>query len=123
MVNTRKGGKMADESDNIVNELYAESHVLYKEYTAEVIQFTEKDIPINGEKTTGDGTVLRFKNGYLHAEGTPAIEGPGHAEYWENGILIKALTDNFDTLEIWENGQPVRIEKNLAERRENGEEI
>ena len=28
-----------------------------------------------------------------------------------------------DTEEYWENGVPVRIEKNLAERRNNGENI
>lgn len=50
--------------------------------------------------------IYSFKDGVLHSENNePAVQYPGH---WE----------------IWENGVPVRIETNLAERRrkeaENG---
>ena len=69
--------------------------------------------------------IYSFKDGVLHSENNePAVQYPGHWEIWENGLLKKVVADGGDTEEYWENGVPVRIETNLAERRikeaENG---
>ena len=69
--------------------------------------------------------IYSFKDGVLHSENNePAVQYPGHWEIWEKGVLKKVVADGGDTEEYWENGVPVRIETNLAERRrkeaENG---
>lgn len=91
----------------------------------------ENNEPITGQVTDtlmvfGVPTLVicNFKDGYFHSDGDrPAIEYPMHWEYWENGYIKKIKADGGDTEEYWENGLPVRIETNLAERREKGEDI
>lgn len=58
----------------------------YPEYENKLV----KDIngqPISGD-VFNDGTILRFKNGYLDGGVQPAIEqNDGYAEYYNNGIF------------------------------------
>lgn len=62
--------------------------------------------------------IYNFKDGVLHSENNePAVQYPGHWEMWNRGVLVKVVADGGDTEEYWENGVPVRIETNLAERR------
>lgn len=77
------------------------------------------------DEKTAKLVIYNFKDGLLHSENDePAIQYPGHWEIWENGLIKKVTADGGDTEEFWENGVPVRIETNLAERRrreaENG---
>ena len=77
------------------------------------------------DEKTAKIVIYNFKDGLLHSENDePAIQYPGHWEIWENGLIKKVTADGGDTEEFWENGVPVRIETNLAERRrreaENG---
>ena len=77
------------------------------------------------DEKTAKLVIYNFKDGLLHSENDePAIQYPGHWEIWENGLIKKVMADGGDTEEFWENGVPVRIETNLAERRrrevENG---
>ena len=90
-----------------------------------------EDIFLNTEDSdmfdvkTAKVVIYNFKDGFLHSENDePAIQYPGHWEYWEKGLIKKVVADGGDTEEYWEDGVPVRIETNLAERRrqevENG---
>ena len=77
------------------------------------------------DEKTAKLVIYNFKDGILHSENDePAIQYPGHWEIWGNGLIKKVTADGGDTEEFWENGVPVRIETNLAERRrreaENG---
>ena len=77
------------------------------------------------DEKTAKVVIYNFKDGFLHSENDePAIQYPGHWEYWEKGLIKKVVADGGDTEEYWEDGVPVRIETNLAERRrrevENG---
>ena len=77
------------------------------------------------DEKTAKLVIYNFKDGVLHSENDePAVQYPGHWEIWENGLIKKVMADGGDTEEFWENGVPVRIETNLAERRrrevENG---
>ena len=35
-----------------------------------------------------------------------------HWEYWNNGLITKVVDDGGATKEYWENGVPVKIERN-----------
>ena len=77
------------------------------------------------DEKTAKVVIYNFKDGFLHSENDePAIQYPGHWEYWEKGLIKKVVADGGDTEEYWENGVPIRIETNLSERRrrevENG---
>ncbi|WP_318714491.1 hypothetical protein, partial [Treponema sp.] len=51
------------------------------------------------DESTARIVIYNFKDGVLHStDDEPAVQYPGHWEYWENGV-------------------PVRIETNLAVRR------
>ena len=84
-------------------------------------------MPLVGQQVqyeSGRMVLYNFTNGLLNSQDDePAIEYPGHWEYWKDGLITKVVTDGGDTEEYWENGVPVRIETNLAERRRNGEKI
>ena len=70
------------------------------------------------DESTARIVIYNFKNGVLHSEnGEPAVQYPGHWEMWNQGLIEKVVSDGGDTEEYWENGVPVRIETNLAERR------
>ena len=50
-----------------------------------------------------EGYICRLKNGLLHGnEAYPAIEGPGHIEYWEEGVLKEISTNGFKRTEKYE---------------------
>ena len=71
------------------------------------------------DEKTAKVVIYNFKDGFLHSENDE------HAiQYWEKGLIKKVVADGGDTEEYWEEGVPVRIETNLAERRrrevENG---
>jgi hypothetical protein len=74
--------------------------------------------PIRGEVTTSEGVILRFIDGLLDGDritggetiSLPAVEAPGHLEWWRGGRLHRdgglpaVAGDNFRVLEWWENG-------------------
>ncbi len=67
--------------------------------------FTRGDdpTPINGEHMLVEGYICRLKNGLLHgSEAFPAVEGPGHIEYWEEGVLKEISTNGFKRIEKYE---------------------
>ena len=124
------------------NELYQKSKSLHKVLQFKRFMDSETGKYLNGQIVRlEDGYLLEgdegfdekkaklviysFKDGVLHSENNePAVQYPGHWEIWEKGLLKKVVADGGDTEEYWENGVPVRIETNLAERRikeaENG---
>ena len=68
--------------------------------------------------------IYNFKEGVLQSENNePAVQYPGHWEYWNHGLITKVVADGGDTEEYWENGVPVRIETDLAVRRMKGESV
>lgn len=70
------------------------------------------------DESTARIVIYNFKDGVLHSENNePAVQYPGHWEMWNRGVLVKVVANGGDTEEYWENGVPVRIETNLAERR------
>ena len=124
------------------NELYQKSKSLHKVLQFKRFMDSETGKYLNGQIVRlEDGYLLEgdegfdekkaklviysFKDGVLHSENNePAVQYPGHWEIWEKGLLKKVVADGGDTEEFWENGVPVRIETNRAERRrkeaENG---
>jgi len=124
------------------NELYKKSKSLHKGFqyrlfsdpvTGKVVdgqQVRKEDdnLLVEGiegfDEATSKIVIYNFKEGVLHSEkNEPAIQYPGHWEMWDNGLITKVVADGGDTEEYWENGVPVRIETNLAERRNKGEKI
>jgi hypothetical protein len=74
---------------------------------------------LNGTFTSRDGIILRFKDGWLDGDslspdGTlqvqPAVEAPGHLEYWRQGRLHRDFelpaiySENLKLREYWEHG-------------------
>jgi len=100
------------------NELYKQSTSSFKDYQFE--QFSANGKILEGqhsriEKINGQEVLViyNFKNGFIHSENDlPAIEYPMHWEYWSNGIITKVVDNGGDTEEVWENGFPVRVDKN-----------
>lgn len=72
---------------------------------------TEDGAPANGDYIYPDVTI-RFKDGYLN----DSSDEEGH-------VLPAVETQDGSHIEHWENGFPVRIETNLAERRKKGESV
>lgn len=122
------------------NELYQQSTSLHKymqyqqfDFAGELLngsQLRKEDsegIP-EGEENynllTSRVVIYNFTDGVLNSENNePAVQYPSHWEIWKNGEIVKVVSDGGDIEEYWENGVPVRIERNLAERRNNGEQI
>lgn len=104
------------------NNLFKDSSSPYKEFQFE--QFTSGGEILNGQHSRTDIingeevlVIFNFKNGLIHSENDqPAIEYPNHWEFWNNGLITKVVDDGGDTAEYWENGVPVRIERNLSKR-------
>ena len=100
------------------NELYQKSTSPYKDFqfeqfcgNGEVLegQHSRTEI-INGKEVL---VIFNFKNGLIHSEDDqPAIEYPMHWEYWNNGLIKKVVDGGGATKEYWENGVPVKIERN-----------
>jgi hypothetical protein len=81
--------------------------------------------PLEGPVITADGYIHRFRGGLL--DGTtardgipivqPAVEGPGHLEYWKEGKLHRedglpaVISEGLKRREWWVNGELVRREK------------
>ena len=103
------------------NELYKKSKSLHKGFQFRIFSDEATGKLVDGQQLReedGKVVIYLFKNGVFHSENDePAIQYPGHWEYWENGLIKKVVADGGDTEEYWENGVPVRIETNLAERR------
>jgi hypothetical protein len=81
--------------------------------------------PLEGIRVTEDGIIRRFRNGLLDGDSytpegkritQPAIEGPGHIEYWREGCLhrdggLPAVSSNgFMHREWWEQGEQIKCE-------------
>jgi hypothetical protein len=75
--------------------------------------------PLQGEVITGEGVILRFIDGLLDGDRTagrgavtlPAVEAPGHLEWWREGRLHRdgglpaVMADDFETHEWWDQGR------------------
>lgn len=104
------------------NELFQQSTSVHKELQYE--QFSADGEILEGqhsrpEEINGKQVIVlyTFKNGLIHSENNmPALEYPMHWEFWENGLIKEVYDDGGDTKEIWENGVPVKIERNLSDR-------
>lgn len=65
----------------------------------------------NFDEVTARMVIYTFKNGVINSDGdTPAIEYPGHWEYWKDGLIEKIVSDYGRHVEHWENGVPVSFE-------------
>ncbi len=103
------------------NELYQQSSSVYKDFQFE--QFSSNGKVLEGqhskEETINGRSVLvifNFKNGLIHSENDlPAIEYPMHWEYWNNGLITKVVDKGGEIEELWKNGVPVEIKRNLLE--------
>jgi len=116
------------------NELYCKSKSAHKVYQfmqfmdadnnlLEGRQVRKEDANLNPlgspeyDESTGRIVIYNFKEGVLHStDDEPAVQYPGHWEFWKNGVIEKIFADGGDTEEFWKNGVPVRIEENLAVR-------
>ena len=124
------------------NELYQKSKSLHKRLQYRLFSDSATGKPVDGqqlrmedESLLVDGmegfdeksaklVIYNFKEGVLHSENNePAVQYPGHWEYWNHGLITKVVADGGDTEEYWENGVPVRIETDLAVRRMKGESV
>lgn len=117
------------------NELYQKTSALHKDYqfrqftiengkTIEGQQIREEDSKgtIEGEpgfdSSSKRSVIYNFVDGVLtDDEGLPAIQAPGHWEYWTNGMIKKIVDKGGDTEEYWENCVPVQIETGLAAKK------
>ena len=105
------------------DDLYQQSTSPFKDFQME--QFYEGETILEGQNSktmTIDGrdvvVIFNFSNGLIDSkDDQPAIEYPMHWEYWKGGFIEKVVDAGGDTEEYWENGVPVRIERNLSERR------
>lgn len=81
--------------------------------------------PLEGSVITEDGYIHRFKDGLLDGTRTtaggitivqPAVEGPGHLEYWKAGALHRddglpaVISEGLKRREWWVNGELIRRE-------------
>ena len=124
------------------NELYQKSKSLHKSLQYRLFSDSATRKPIDGQQLRMeddsllvdgmDGfdekraklVIYNFKEGVLQSENNePAVQYPGHWEYWNHGLITKVVADGGDTEEYWENGVPVRIETDLAVRRMKGESV
>ena len=111
------------------NELFQKSNTPFKYIQGE--RYFKGDEFRNGSEASPyiiDGlkktVIFTYKDGYLQSiDNNPAIQWDGHWEYWEKGMLVKVVDNDGDVEEYWEYGVPVRIERNLIQRRANGENI
>lgn len=119
------------------NELYKKSSSVHKNYQfkqftlpdgkfVEGQQLREEDEKgnVNGEPEFDPGTkrmvIFNFVEGVItDDDNLPAIQYPGHWEYWHNGMITKVVDKGGDTEEIWENGVPISIETGLAAAKKN----
>lgn len=106
------------------NDQYKESTSPYKDCQLE--QFSangaildgtySRTDTINGKETL---VIFKFKDGLIHSDdGLPAIEYPMHWEYWREGLIEKVVDAGGDTEELWKDGVPVKIKRNLSVRGE-----
>jgi len=71
----------------------------------------------NGEVVFSGSVKTRFRDGYIHSDSGPAVEGPGdHKEYWVDGYLHRSdgpavISSDGSFLEYWEKGKQIRIEE------------
>jgi hypothetical protein len=75
---------------------------------------------VGGEAVSAEGVILRFIDGLLDGDritgrgrhlSLPAVEAPGHLEWWRKGRLHRdgglpaVVSVNFTVLEWWEDGR------------------
>lgn len=77
--------------------------------------FDEGNLPLEGGYVENDGTIINYRNGYVHADSEPAIDCPDcHIEYWRNGRLHRGdyqpavISDYGMAEEYWLNGERVK---------------
>jgi hypothetical protein len=79
----------------------------------------ESEKPLEGPVITADNFIHRFRAGLLDGTLTteviqPAVEGPGHLEYWNEGKLHRddglpaVISDGLRKREWWVNGEFVK---------------
>lgn len=87
-----------------------------KPLTGQVSRMEDKNGNLQGmenfDETSARLVLFNFnENGVLHStDDVPAIEYPGHWEYWENGLITKVVADFGHVVEHWENGVPLKVE-------------
>lgn len=105
------------------NDLYQQSTSPFKDYQMEQFYAGETILEGQNSKVMNIGgqdvvVIFNFSNGLINSkDDQPAIEYPMHWEYWKNGFIEKVVDAGGDTEEYWEKGVPIRIERNLSERR------
>jgi hypothetical protein len=86
--------------------------------------------PLEGSVITADNFVHRFRDGLLDGTITtdegltivqPAVEGPGHLEYWKEGKIHRddglpaVISEGLKRREWWVNGELEKIEPQEVE--------
>lgn len=109
------------------NPLYQKSQALHKEYQFRM--FTENGNPMDGQKIRLEDSkgcvegqpnfdndskiivIYNFKDGFLHSENNnPALQYPGHFEFWDEGMITKVVADGGSHIEQWKDGVPDNIQ-------------
>jgi hypothetical protein len=73
--------------------------------------------PKEGDYLNDEGTIFRFKSGFLHSDKLPAIEcNDTHREYWNNGKIHReegpaVVSEYGEWEEYWTNGELQKIEQ------------
>lgn len=93
------------------------------------LNYDKENVLTEGTRIFSDGiTILRFHNGLLDGDvydnsgkltnTKPAVEGPGHIEYWRCGMLHRdnnlpaVSSKGFTVKEYWNNGEYIKTETN-----------
>ena len=93
-----------------VNTVSLESKARYLLYLNQ--QFRNDDGSLKeGDSLNDNGDIIRYHNGFIHAEDEPAIEcSDGHIEFWNNGLLHQedslpaVISEGGNHLEYWNRG-------------------
>ncbi len=117
------------------NPLYQKSASVHKKYQFTLFRETDGELvngqrlrreDKNGRSEGEDGydessarlVKYNFEDGVISSkDDEPAVEWPGHWEFWKKGIILKVVADGGDTEEYWKDGVPVRIETDLKLKR------
>ena len=100
------------------NELYQKSKSLHKGFQYRLFSNPATGNPVQGQQLrleddrllieemdgfdekTAKLVIYNFKEGVLHSENNePAVQYPGHWEYWNHGLITKVVADGGDTEE------------------------
>ena len=126
-----KGVNVMTENELIELKKSFEQNELFQKSISPYTYFQREQFCMNGEVLTGvfskvdkidDVDCLVIFNfdddGLIHSndDNSPAIEYPNHHEFWDHGYITKVVQLDGECIEYWENGIPVRIERNVSNR-------